>query len=421
VISGELPSQPPPRLRLLAAPARFERLPEAFRNELPDARRASTERLEREIRLASRSPIVTALRATVASARLILNDARQIVAFSERAAAFATRPDVRGCRPGEALGCVNAQTPAGCGALPACQTCGSLGAILAARRNDRATEAECLLRSVSGGGRSFEFSVRASVARIEDVPFTVVSLRDLAAEKRREALEQVFFHDVLNTVTGLRGWTAVLRRPGCDVARIVERLDVLGRQLEREICFQRDLVHAEDGTLIVSPARVRCLDLLQDVESVFSSHAVARERELLGSACPAELEVWTDPQLLLRVVTNMVRNALEATAPGGAVRVRAEVAAPAPGEAAGEAIRFSVHNAGAIPLDVQQRVFVRSFSTKGGRGRGLGTYGMKLLGERYLGGEVAFSSSAEEGTTFWIRLPITYRGPSAPAPAATTP
>ncbi|MCG8333275.1 MAG: ATP-binding protein, partial [Proteobacteria bacterium] len=37
-------------------------------------------------------------------------------------------------------------------------------------------------------------------------------------------------------------------------------------------------------------------------------------------------------------------------------------------------------------------------------GRGLGTYSMKLLGEEFLGGKVAFSSTEEKGTEFTITL-----------------
>ena len=45
------------------------------------------------------------------------------------------------------------------------------------------------------------------------------------------------------------------------------------------------------------------------------------------------------------------------------------------------------------------------FSTKANRGRGLGTYGMKLLGETVLGGVVGFTSNWTEGTHFFIELP----------------
>ena len=54
--------------------------------------------------------------------------------------------------------------------------------------------------------------------------------------------------------------------------------------------------------------------------------------------------------------------------------------------------------------EVQLGVFQRSLSTKGS-GRGLGTYSMKLLTERYLKGHVSFTSTASGGTTFTIRIP----------------
>src|SRR6266568_3236829 len=208
---------------LLAQLPIYERLPDGFRNALPDSRRADPGQLEREVRIASRSAIVTALLASVDSVLLVLNAERQIVALSSGAATIAGVTELRGRRPGEALGCVNAQSSAGCGASPACQTCGALGAILAARRNQRPTEAECLLRSVSEGGTAFEFTVRAAPITMEDAEFIVFTLRDISAEKRREALEQVFFHDVLNTVMGLRGWTTRLSRPSCDLQRAAER------------------------------------------------------------------------------------------------------------------------------------------------------------------------------------------------------
>jgi hypothetical protein len=105
----------------------------------------------------------------------------------------------------------------------------------------------------------------------------------------------------------------------------------------------------------------------------------------------------TDLALLGRVLVNMLRNAIEA-APGGPIRLSCA--------RVGDRYRFSVHNPGVIPDDVAARIFRRSFSTKATRGRGLGTYSMKLFGERVLGGEVGFTTSADEGTTFFIDHPI---------------
>ena len=70
-----------------------------------------------------------------------------------------------------------------------------------------------------------------------------------------------------------------------------------------------------------------------------------------------------------------------------------------------EEVVFAVHNTEVMPEEVQLQVFQRSFSTKGQPGRGIGTYSMKLLGERYLGGKVSFTSQPSEGTTFRLAIP----------------
>lgn len=379
--------------------ARFVRLPAGHRTPLPDPRRAEPDRLAREIQLVSHSPIITAVLDAADAVLLVLNEERQIVAFNSRVETIARPGDVLGRRTGEALGCVNARGPDGCGASPACGTCGALGAILGCR-SGRSVESECLVKSDHHGGISLEFNVRATQVEVEGGSFTVVSLRDISAQKRREVLEQVFFHDVMNTVSGLRGWALLLQRPGADTRRAGERIDLLSRQLEREIRDQRALLHAEHGTLVPEPVRVRPDELLGNLAALFAGDPVTRERRLEIAGDGPELELTTDPTLLVRVLANMIRNALEATPAGGRVRAWWE-------DAREGAVRFAVHNAGAIAPDVQARIFHRSFSTKSERGRGLGTYSMKLFGEKVLGGAVSFASTEHEGTVFSVTLPAT--------------
>jgi signal transduction histidine kinase len=105
----------------------------------------------------------------------------------------------------------------------------------------------------------------------------------------------------------------------------------------------------------------------------------------------------TDDSLTRRILSNMLKNALEGSPEGATVTlgVRAD----------GEHVEFRVHNPGAMPENVQRRIFQRSFSTKG-EGRGLGTWSMKLLAEDYLGGAVWFSSTPADGTTFFLELPF---------------
>ena len=117
----------------------------------------------------------------------------------------------------------------------------------------------------------------------------------------------------------------------------------------------------------------------------------------LNRAAPAEAcTVITDPVLARRVVANMVKNALEATAKGGAVEAGCRCEQ--------NTVDIWVHNAAVLSEEARRRIFQRSFSTKG-PGRGLGAYGMKLIAERYLGGGVDFDSLEGEGTEFRLRLP----------------
>ncbi len=104
-----------------------------------------------------------------------------------------------------------------------------------------------------------------------------------------------------------------------------------------------------------------------------------------------------DFTLLGRVLGNLVKNALEASTPGQTVTLLCLQE--------DDRVAFHVHNVTVIPRHVQQQLFQRSFSTKG-NGRGLGTYSIKLLSERYLKGEVSFTSSPSHGTTFTVRFPL---------------
>ena len=109
-----------------------------------------------------------------------------------------------------------------------------------------------------------------------------------------------------------------------------------------------------------------------------------------------DVALTTDPAVVGRVLGNLVKNALEASAPGEAVVIGAR--------ATDDGCELWCHNRGAIPPAHQPQVFQRSFSTKG-EGHGIGTYSVRLLTERYLHGRVGFTSSPEAGTRFTVALP----------------
>ena len=110
-----------------------------------------------------------------------------------------------------------------------------------------------------------------------------------------------------------------------------------------------------------------------------------------------EVTFTNDKVLLGRVLGNLLKNGLEASVPGQTVTTGCRTTA--------DEIEFWVHNPACMPRNVQLQIFQRSFSTKGA-GRGLGTYSIKLLTEKYLQGAASFVSLPDEGTTFFVRYPL---------------
>jgi signal transduction histidine kinase len=374
--------------------------------------RASRVALEADVRTVSQSPIVSALLEAVDAGLLVLNRERQILATNRAPLLESLRHERRaiGLRPGEFFSCPRAAKQ-GCGAGEHCLACGTFQAVTRSQSGRGTVEQECLLTTGDGvDGTALELNVRASQVEIDGKDYTVVSLRDISHEKRRQALERVFFHDILNTLSALSNWTHLLNHSSGerqDHAR--ERVSRLVGQLEREIQLQRTLLDAEQGTLRPQRVAVAPATLLADLRGMFAdAHATQQRTLTVEDRCPGA-ELVTDPVLLGRVLVNMVKNAFEATPAGGQVRLWSEREAGPNGDGVpepGDAVAFRVHNPGEIAPAVAARVFQRSFTTKAGTGHGLGTYSMKLLGERYLGGKVSFTTSAEAGTVFSIRLPL---------------
>jgi len=326
----------------------------------------------------------------------VLVDAQQSEAFESLLS------KTLGRRPGEAVGCVHSEeTDGGCGTTPSCRQCGAVRAILNAQMRHLRDVQECrmLVRDAEGAEQALDFRAWAQPVEVDGEEFTVFSLQDISDEKRRESLERIFFHDVMNTAGGVKGLADLMlqdRMPDTSMREVAAMVSESSNQLIEEIAAQRALSAAENGELEVVAREVQSLDMLDRVIRQFHSYSLGRGKEIRVHDATDEFAIVSDPVLLRRVLVNLVKNALEAIPKGGVVTMRARLE--------GDEYVFSVHSASVIPEDVQLQVFQRSFSTKGA-GRGLGTYSVKLLTERYLQGRVWFVSNDELGTTFSVRGP----------------
>lgn len=330
---------------------------------------------------------------------LILNEQRQIVYASNTVLSLPgvnTVDDVIGLRPGEALKCERATLePGGCGTSEFCRECGAVRAILTSLTGRQEIQ-ECRLTLVNG--EAFDLRVMARPLYLDQQIFSIFTVVDIADEKRRRVLERLFFHDILNTAGGMAGIAELLRYGTAeDLAEYKDMIYSLSNSLVDEIKAQQTLVAAEVGELTVEPIRVNSLHLLYEMLAMYQRHEVAQKRTILLHPNAESVTFISDKTLLRRVIGNMIKNALEATTAGQIVTVSCRNL--------GDTVEFTVHNPNEMPRSVQLQIFQRSFSTKGS-GRGLGTYSMKLLTERYLHGATSFSSTKEGGTIFSARYPI---------------
>lgn len=115
---------------------------------------------------------------------------------------------------------------------------------------------------------------------------------------------------------------------------------------------------------------------------------------------PGSFEV--DPEQLASAVLNLVENAVDACAAADGGRphtVRLQV------EAGAEAVGISVEDDGiGMTPDQLKNLFTLFYSTKGGRGTGLGLYIADRIVRRH-GGDIVVESTPGQGSRFCLRLP----------------
>ncbi len=344
------------------------------------------------------SPLLREILDSVPEIVMVLNSSRQVIFANRAMQSFlgASEAELRGLRPGEALGCAHPpESREGCGTTEFCSVCGATHAILASP-TERPSMQECRIIRRSDG-EALDLRVWATPFVLGADRLTLFVLSDISHEKRRQILERIFFHDVLNTATALRSAAGMLARGNLDEqSGVLDILTGLVDRLIEEIQVQRQLTDAESGDLCVNAVPIDVAGLLGDVARSYGRLEMAAGRHLVVKAPREPITFVSDQTLVRRVLENMLKNALEASQPQEAVTLGAWTSQGG--------VVFSVHNPGVMPPAVQLQIFQRSFSTKG-RGRGLGTYSMRLLAERYLSGRVSFTSALAAGTTFRAWFP----------------
>lgn len=167
-----------------------------------DSSRTPNPRIDAPIKLS------TMLEAMPVSAVLLDRDRRMVAANQRMISEFGAGllQGLVGRRLGESLGCQRAdESPAGCGTSPGCAWCGAFQAVTEAQLRGAPASTEWRIPVQLDRAGAIDVEVIATPLVIDGERMSLVTLRDISAEKRRRVLERIFFHDVLNTAGGICG------------------------------------------------------------------------------------------------------------------------------------------------------------------------------------------------------------------------
>ena len=236
-------------------------------------------------------------------------------------------------------------------------------------------------------------------AMLKDKHVRIIALSDVSHELSNQEVDswikliRVLTHEIMNTITPVTSLSETLLTrvtEDKDLKQGLETIHKTGTELLAFVNNYRRFTHVPQP----QPA-------LFYVEPFLERMALLCNHEVEISVSPKDLLVYADESLLSHVVTNLLKNAVEAF--NGQEKlsfIRLQAYANAQ-----ESIIIDVsNNAGLIPEDVASHIFIPFFTTKP-EGSGIGlSLSRQIL--RVSGGSLSLHQDKEQGiTTFRIIIP----------------
>ena len=205
-------------------------------------------------------------------------------------------------------------------------------------------------------------------------------------------------HDLRNPLQSIIGELYLARKelqtlPESELkTSMQESLDAV----EEQICYMDKIV--SDLQTFVKPVAVQkqVFNLKKLIIELITESNVPEEVEVQAQV-EEDLAINADPQLMKRVLINLITNAIQAMPEGGKLNIK--------GETEATKVKISVEDTGVgIPDEIKPKLFTPLFTTKS-RGQGFGLAVCKRVIEAQ-SGTITFESERGKGTKFIIQLPL---------------
>jgi signal transduction histidine kinase len=202
-------------------------------------------------------------------------------------------------------------------------------------------------------------------------------------------------HEVGNPLTSISAVVQLLRKRDLDeYAR--ERLGLVDGQLQRIRTTLQELV---EFSRPASRERTRftLTGIIDEARNIAKYYKGTNSRVITADVSSELPALFGIRDQLVQVFLNLILNAIDATAKGGRIEIRAKYA--------GDRLKITVKDDGCgIEANLQDQLFRPYFTTKK-HGTGLGLFVTRKLVEDHHG-TITFESQAGKGTTFELSLPV---------------
>jgi NtrC-family two-component system sensor histidine kinase KinB len=234
----------------------------------------------------------------------------------------------------------------------------------------------------------------------------------VALEHMREDLTHMIVHDLRNPLGSIMNSLQLIRTAFIERDQTLPLMKLMGiamrsgQKLYRLIDSLLDLGRLEAGETELTKTLVDPGELVREAIEQIHPLALSRRQLLAAQVAVGLPKVLADEDLILRVLTNLMDNAVKFTPLGGQITVRVELK--------DEQVLFSVMDTGpGIPPEHRQRVFdrfARLQLAEGVKGTGIGLAFCKLAVEVH-GGRIWVESEEGHGATFFFILPLAGSNP----------
>jgi PAS domain S-box-containing protein len=278
--------------------------------------------------------------------------------------------------------------------------------------------------TIADGGRVVGYeAVARNITEHKGIEEELQRARDVAIESARSKSEFLanVSHEIRTPLNGVLGMTELLLHTPLtpEQREYAEGIRSSGETLLAIVNDVLDLARIEAGKLTIEESDFDIDDLVEAVLETFVARAAGKRIRLRSFITPGVTRLLRgDAHRLRQVLLNLVGNAVKFTDRGEVVLT---VMQPAQTEHR-VTIRFLVTDTGiGIPAAVQRRLFTPFTQADGTTTRKYGGSGLGLAISKQLtqamGGEIGVMSIENEGSTFWIELPLDAQADAERRPA----